>query len=389
MLHIFNPEHDIALASGLSNFTAPHAGRQLHHDLGFLPALWAAPDDVVLVDDVELATSSFQRFARSVRKHQIGSLPVANPHFAGWKPGVCDRQTTTPLPAPQAIDPWGWDAALCARLRRRGVADELLPQPQRLDAIRQLSHRRTSARLLPQLRHLPGTVGESFECRSIEDIEALLTRFPRLVLKAPWSSSGRGLRFIDVSDDPSASPLTTPPLSGWLQRLLATQGSVMAEPYYPKVRDFGMEFHCDADGTVRYLGLSLFHTTNGAYTGNILATESAKRKILSRYLSTDLLDSVQAEICRLLSPVLAGSYYGPLGIDMMIVSSFIPPPSSLLPYPSSLILPPFSLHPCVEINLRRTMGHVALHLSPSDDGVLRVMRIHYHQNTYHLKIEQL
>lgn len=28
-LHIFNPEHDIALASNLSNFTAPHAGRQL------------------------------------------------------------------------------------------------------------------------------------------------------------------------------------------------------------------------------------------------------------------------------------------------------------------------------------------------------------------------
>ena len=34
VLQIFNPEHDIALAANLSNFTAPHAGRQLRHDLG-------------------------------------------------------------------------------------------------------------------------------------------------------------------------------------------------------------------------------------------------------------------------------------------------------------------------------------------------------------------
>jgi hypothetical protein len=37
----------------------------------------------------------------------------------------------------------------------------------------------------------------------------------------------------------------------------------------------------------------------------------------------------------------------------------------------------YALHPCVEINLRRTMGHVALALSPHDDDVRRVMRIEY------------
>ena len=48
-LHIFNPEHDIALAANLSNFTSPHAGRQLRADIGFLPAIWAGEGDVVLV----------------------------------------------------------------------------------------------------------------------------------------------------------------------------------------------------------------------------------------------------------------------------------------------------------------------------------------------------
>ena len=50
ILHVFNPEHDIALASNLSNFTAPHAGRQLRYDLGFLPALWAEDGDIIKID---------------------------------------------------------------------------------------------------------------------------------------------------------------------------------------------------------------------------------------------------------------------------------------------------------------------------------------------------
>ena len=37
-LHVFNPEHDIALAYDNKYFTAPHAGRQLRHDLDYLPA---------------------------------------------------------------------------------------------------------------------------------------------------------------------------------------------------------------------------------------------------------------------------------------------------------------------------------------------------------------
>ena len=54
-LHIFNPEHDIALASNLANFTAPHAGRELRADLGYLPVLWAEEGDMVLVDNVDYA----------------------------------------------------------------------------------------------------------------------------------------------------------------------------------------------------------------------------------------------------------------------------------------------------------------------------------------------
>lgn len=355
-IHIFNPEHDIALATNLSNFTAPHAGRQLRHDIGFLPALWAEEGDVILVDDVEQAQKTFLRFSQSAYRHLGRSFLTGNYQFAPWKLPVSLRETTS-------IQPWGWDLALKARLKRAGIAESLLPTDDQLATIRQLSHRRIASRLLPCLQR-EGTIGESYECTSAEEVDDLLKKYGQLVMKAPWSSSGRGLRFLDV--ERTALQMQ----AGWLRNILQAQGSVMVEPFYHKVKDFAMEFSVSAEGIVCYEGLSLFHTANGAYTGNILATENAKREMISRYVSIELLDDIQERICRLLPSVLKGKYVGPFGVDMMICSGL-------------------TVHPCVEINLRRTMGHVALALSPLDDDILRVMRIEYADNNYKLKIQRL
>ena len=340
-LFVFNPEHDIALAANLSNFTAPHAGRQLRHDLGFLPALWAGEDDVVLVDDVEAVPRTWKRKCkgRLVDKRELGRLPL------------------------EAVEPWGWDLALRAFLLRHGVDERLLPSEETIAQVRRLSHRRVAAALLPQLR-VEGTVGEAAECEKREQVAEIIANYEEAVLKAPWSSSGRGLRFVKRVDA----------VEGWLKNLLVSQGSVMVEPYYNKVKDFGMEFTSDGEGRVEYLGLSLFSTANGAYTGNVLATELTKQRILNRYIPTELLKEVQQRICKHLGEVFRGCYRGPFGIDMMVVrrddgNGFL-------------------LHPCVEINLRRTMGHVALSLSPCDDEVLRVMRIDYTNNNYKLIIRR-
>ena len=130
-----------------------------------------------------------------------------------------------------------------------------------------------------------------------------------------------------------------------------------------------MEFVADENGRIHYLGLSLFHTVNGAYEGNILATESTKIDMISRYVPVGLLDGVKQKIVECLR--LPG-YVGPFGVDMMIVKN------------AQLFL-----HPCVEINLRRTMGHVALSISPTDDDIRGVMRVIYDGNHYKLKINKL
>ena len=325
-LHVFNPEHDLALAANLNNFTSPRAWRLLRREYGYLPALWATADDVVLVEDVVMAEKGFEQltgrsYGRFVTKEQIAPLPIA------------------------AVDVWGWDLAIRAFLLRQGIEARLLPTEEQIATIRDLSHRYHASRILAQLQG-EGIIGEVTMTDSLDGVRMQLDRLGRVVVKAPWSSSGRGVRFVEGA--------LTPADEGWMKNIIARQGSVMVEPYYKKVEDFGMEFMSDGEGGVDYLGLSVFETHNGAYTGNILASEEEKMKIISVYIPKDLLNIIREKITVLTSEVFKGKYQGPFGVDMMVVARDDGDG--------------FLLHPCVEINLRRTMGHVALCMTNISDS---------------------
>ena len=335
-LYVFNPEHDIALAANISNFTAPHAGRKLRSDLGYIPALWDGDDDYVLVDDVERAVRSYGRL-----RARIGGRPRQFVDKSQLRRLYIDK-----------VEPWGWDLALRSSLIRYGVDASILPAEEEIAVIRDLSHRRQAADLLSQLQ-LPGVIGSSWCGRTIDEVKQALDSHGHIVVKAPWSSSGRGVRFISGELDEYQER--------WISNIVEKQGCVTIEPYYNKVKDFGMEFESDGQGHVNYLGLSLFHTKNGAYVGNLITTEDEKRRMISAYISLGLLDDVQKEICRIMGELLKDKYQGPFGVDMMIVAT--------------REKDGFLLHPCVEINMRRTMGHVALSIPPFADGFTRVMSI--------------
>ena len=345
-LLVFNPEHDLALAANLSNFTAPHAGRQLRADLGFIPAIWAAADDRVLVENVEDAERRFLRLTRRPFGRFIAKEQIRKHQFS-------------------AVDVWGWDLAIRAYLLRWGLDAAIMPSVTQIDVIRQLSHRRYAMQLLERLQ-MPSTIGSSFETDQMSDITGRLDSGEHLVVKAPWSSSGRGICFVDgclnIYDN------------GWLRHVIEKQGSVMVEPYYNKVKDFGMEFLSDGCGVVNYVGLSLFQTSNGAYTGNILASEEEKEIAISHYIPIDLLKSVQQKICIEMGALLKDRYTGAFGIDMMVIRRDDGDG--------------FLLHPCVEINLRRTMGHVAISLTELCSGLPKLMKIEYNANIYKIKINK-
>ncbi|MDE6513375.1 MAG: hypothetical protein K2L05_04225 [Muribaculaceae bacterium] len=222
--------------------------------------------------------------------------------------------------------PWGWSAHAVSLFRRAGSEG---PFPD-VEAIRRLSHRRTALLLH---RELQGRLSyplppAPLEISNIADMPAGRDWF----LKAPWSCSGRG-----VVDCCGLSP------DVMLRRAADTirrQGSVMVEPRLEKIRDFAMLFEA-TDGGVIYRGLSLFFNAGPtAYGGNIIAPEDE----LAAELNAPYLAETATEVTRAMTAIIGNDYRGPFGVDMMLYG------------PDRLICP------TVEVNLRTTMGFLALAL---------------------------
>lgn len=356
-IHIFNPEHDIALAMHKDLFTAPHAVRQFRRDLGGLAALWADDGDIVVVDDLQVAQESvrhLKKYAHNVRLVD----------FAGLQNLSLEEKSDV------EVCPWGWDRAVGREMVR--VSENVglaIPSESRMEMIRKMSNRSFAAtHFLPTLKSVsPRCIGDSFYCATLEEMEFIVKRNGQSVLKAPWSCSGRGLRYVLSEMDSHQI--------GWSRNIIARQGGIMVEPYYNKVLDFGMEFEISSAGQVNYCGLSLFHTKNGAYVGNVLATENRKREMLSRYVSLHLLDEVREAVLSVAQRILAAAYSGPFGVDMMVVTDGRGNGGLML-------------HPCVELNLRRTMGHVAIAVSPNEYESEGIMRVVFENGRYKLRIMQ-
>ena len=119
---------------------------------------------------------------------------------------------------------------------------------------------------------------------------------------------------------------------------------------------------------IEYLGLSVFQSSNGSYVGNILASEEEKVEIISKYIPFHRVQSAIDELCAILTDEMVGKYTGPLGVDMMIVDEN-----------------GIKLHPCVELNLRRTMGHVALSFNQTQTDPRKLMQISYSRG-YHFRV---
>ena len=233
---------------------------------------------------------------------------------------------------------WGWDSALVCKLKSCGFSH--LPSSGQLEKIRTLSSRETAMRVLGALRKSLGDkwplCGESTLCTSGE---SLCLPEGRFVLKELWSGSGRGLRFVNgcVSGQQR----------NWALRCIKLHGGIVIEPYYSKIRDFAMEFVVTED-TVEYCGLSVFRTaSNNAYAGNLLMPQERLWNIMETCFPREFYRDLTEVLVSALRKTFVGNYMGPLGVDMMVVDD-----GGRL-----------AVHPCVEINVRRTMGMLSLHLS--------------------------
>ena len=346
-IHIFNPEHDIALASGSALFTAPRAGRMMRHDLGYLPALWASDGDVVVIDDVSIVEDcpcEISALFADVRFSRMSELSCIDLRDA-------------------EVEVWGWDKVVRRELLRANHDFEsLVPDDEQLEYIRQISNRRFAAEmLLPRLLEIDNRLVGKAEYISDFSVFMKKMQIGPCLVKSPWSSSGRGVRFLE--------PPLTEQQAGWCRNVIERQGGIMIEPIYNNVGDFAMEFFSDGCGQVSYLGLSVFSTSDGGYQGNLVADESEKEEHLSKLIDKGLFHSLRNRIIDVLAETVGIRYCGVFGVDMMIVE---------MPETGEK-----SIAPCVELNLRRTMGHVALALAKNKKiHVPCMMNIAYSKGKY-------
>ncbi|WP_304411460.1 hypothetical protein [Bacteroides acidifaciens] len=321
-LYIFNPEHDLALASGEANYMAPASARRMASELALLPMWYAEEGSAVL------APSAYNLdYVKKIQELLGLSVDLITEPELAIEPDL-------------DIRPWGWDVALRKRLSVLGVDEVLLPSMGQLNDLREYSHRSKAVALLPELQLNECFCGESYYLKTPEEWKRFVEGRKECLLKAPLSGSGKGLNW--------CKGIFTSFISGWCTRVAASQGGVIAEPIYNKVEDFAMEFYSDGAGELTFVGYSLFHTgKSGMYEGNCLLSNEAIRKKLAQYIPLEALMDLENCLKYRLSALVGTVYKGYLGVDMMICR-----------FPENE-KPVFRIHPCVEINLRMNMGVIA------------------------------
>lgn len=213
---------------------------------------------------------------------------------------------------PESIVPWGWDARLKRMLQKQGCPDSLLPDDETLSFLRQLQHRSTISDLQPHA--VSATSVEQIECCLRSDTSRAGTpayhlnqhfndTVGQIVLKAPWSGAGRGVRFVDgkLSDHDRH----------WAKKVISEQRCVIVERRLHVKDEFALEYYVEKE-SARQIGLSLFVSQSGVYKQNILISDDEIRR------RVNLRQEVEDIITDWIITNVVGKYEGPLGVDLII-----------------------------------------------------------------------
>ena len=193
VLAVFNPEHDLCLANGNAHYVPPRSARDFARSHAEMMR-WMF-DDKCVTTDVEKAGDAYRRMIDA---------------------GVSSSSIV--------VEAWGWDSAVWNRLSKAGIPEALLPDNSFVQEVKRLSHRAACLPLQPRVMAL----------HLLADVEQQVFDLGDAVLKAPWSGSGRGLRW--VSRKLSQHDIH------WASKVLLSQGAVMVEPRYHVVQDLQLSF---------------------------------------------------------------------------------------------------------------------------------------------------
>jgi hypothetical protein len=332
-VYYFNPTCELAVANGSFSYQPPLLLQEMENDLSVLPFAFCSENDFVLTENPPSA-----EFLHRLK-------------IAGFNlPRFCSLAELESLPdgSFEAISPWGWSPAAHFKLKN---LKEKCTESSVFDwksEHKLLFERSTSLDLLTGL--LDNNPPDWFikkemigkKVTNCKEIDLLLEKHPRLVLKAPMSSSGRGIQIIRNAKLNTSN-------KQWISGVLKQQSYLVAEPYLEKLIDLSFQFRVLSDSKIEYLGFSVFETnSNGQYRGTLIHPDL--KKIVPDENASEWMKmiSVAAEIIRnALEPsIYAHCHRGFLGVDAMIFK-----------HQKCLLM-----QPCIEINSRMNMGILTMFL---------------------------
>lgn len=330
-IHLFNPENDIALSRDCGLFTPPAAAVSLQKAGCMLPLLWADDGDALIV-------RGWEKFSKESIQNLV---PEPLKYLAANKLIINTIHKHLDLKNAFAA-PWGWSKAAKDIFIQYGIQAFNLPDARQLAQIRSLSHRRISIRILEAIakdKSLATNIllAKDFpvECKDVDSAMTSIEKFRVAMIKTPWSCSGRGVF--------SSESMASGAMRNIVASAISSQDSVIVEKKYAKVLDFAMLFKI-TDGDVGFLGYSLFSTAGGShYSGNLVASQQAIYERIAAKAGDDSLLTLQIALPQILADIIGKDYSGIFGVDMLIDQNG-------------------KIYPCVELNLRNTMGYVAIKL---------------------------
>ncbi|MCL3780553.1 hypothetical protein EMN47_09170 [Prolixibacteraceae bacterium JC049] len=333
-VYIFNPTCEMAIANGTVAWQPSRFLRQFEIDLELLPMFTATESDWVIVE--QLPSRDFIE--------KLNGEGFSIPSF------ILDRELKkgdVRKISKGALKPWGWSPALYHKFKSWqkswGGQFKQSPMLEWHDSVKELYSRETA---LQVLRGVGEELGWSKEkrypkaCHNIEELVQIHKENGQSMIKAPWSSSGRGVQ-------PVVAEAIDRQILKWSSSVLKQQGKIMIEPLLDRVLDFAFQFKYEK-GKASYLGTSWFFTDeNGKYQGNWL-------KRPEQHLDSDVLNLIDFQETKIVNALkkhlelrFSDNYEGYLGVDAMVYRTG----SGKL-----------EIQPCMEINVRMNMGILAMEL---------------------------
>lgn len=335
-LFFFNPTNEMAIANGEVSYMPPRNLLKFEHDMAALPWLLGDDKDFVLV--------------KEKKENSLEHLSGYN-----WKiPKIISSPDDLPQTSRQNLwfNPWGWSPSVYKHFK------EFLPfvHPQWEDHpfskwndhMADLLSRETGYQLLKTLKEIKSDNENHYSLISLpenplqitkqEDLPDILKKLsPPLIIKTPFSASGRGLFRIRSLDD-------APEDSQWVKGMLKRQGKIYIEKMLNKIQDVSFQFYL-TENSIKYLGHNFFYTeASGQFAGCAIGYPENDSSLFAdqKKVNEAILQATELLKEGLEKSEVYKHYTGPAGIDGIF---FEDENGSL------------RLQPCLEINFRYNMGY--------------------------------